>query len=222
MHHVPEDLLFLEDGMVRSRGQSEKHRIALKDLAKYALYEQGGQLIGTGSFLRSFPEYDKSSIEGFVLAPSLPDCTYIAHAAEIEIDKTTGKLKVRKYVAAQDIGIAINPVGAEAQIHGGAVQGIGFALHENMNIDEETGLPSVLDLDSYKMPAASEVPEIETIIVEGHYGAGPFGAKGVGEANIIPPAGAIANAFFAASDIRIGKLPLAPESVRDALTGRML
>jgi CO/xanthine dehydrogenase Mo-binding subunit len=198
--------LFLSGGKVRSKTDPSKV-LEFKDLVNIANTQIGGPIIGKGSFVKGFPEYDKSCINGYALCPSLPDPAYVAHAAKIEVNVETGSVKVVRYAAAHDVGTAINPAGLEGQIYGGVVQGIGYALLEKMQHDS-SAMGTSLSFNEYKIPGAGDVPEIETFIVEGHYGDGPYGAKGVGEANIVPPAGAIANAIFDAVGKRVYQLPV--------------
>src|SRR5436309_1191244 len=119
-----------------------------------AQYVIGGPILGRGSFLQDFPEYDRETVEGYTFVPSLHDPTYVAHVAEVEVDTLTGKVRVLKYVAAQDLGYCINPLGAEGQIQGGAVQGIGYALFEEM-LHDDSGLTVNPNLGEYKLPTIS-------------------------------------------------------------------
>ncbi|MDG6926583.1 MAG: xanthine dehydrogenase family protein molybdopterin-binding subunit [Nitrososphaerota archaeon] len=208
--------------------KADKHRITLKDgvatdletgrsakfseLASSALSSKGGPIVGSGAYAMEYPAYDKDSVEGHVLMPSVMDPAFVAHAVVVSVDESTGKTAVERYVAAHDVGRAINPLGVEGQIHGGAVQGIGYALYEQIHHDEG-GLTVNTDFGGYKLPTIADVPTIEAIIVEGYAGEGPYGAKAVGEGNIVPPAGAIANAIFDAVGVRVRDLPLSPEKV---------
>lgn len=209
---APKHSLFLDKGSVRSHNSSKM--IKFSELAAIANSQFGGPIIGRGSFVKGFPEYDKTCINGYALCPSLHDPTYVAHVAEVEVNLETGSVRVVRYVAAHDVGRAINPAALEGQIYGGIAQGIGYALLEKMQYDE-SGLGTSLSFIDYKIPTPSDIPQIETIIVEGHYGDGPYGAKGVGEANIVPPAGAIANAIFDAIGTRIYRLPITFEDLRN-------
>jgi CO/xanthine dehydrogenase Mo-binding subunit len=112
----------------------------------------------------------------------------------------------------QDVGKAINPIGVEGQMQGGAVQSLGIALTEGLMFDEDGRLtnPSLLD---YRKLTAADLPNLETIIVEVPSPAGPFGARGVGEPPIIPAPAAIANAVQDAVGARLTELPLSPERI---------
>ena len=101
-------------------------------------------------------------------------------------------------------------------MQGGATQGIGYALTEEM-LHDRAGVPANPNFTDYKIPTILSVPKIETVIVEGHYGDGPYGSKGIGESNIVPPAPAIANALYDATGARVRKIPLKPERVVEVM-----
>lgn len=141
-----------------------------------------------------------------------------AYFAEVEVDTETGKIKVIKVVAAQDVGRVLNRKTLENQIHGGIMQGIGFALIEERIIDEFTGKVLTTGLRSYKLPTIMDTPEIEVIVVsEGDHLISNTGVKGVGEPPIIPTPAAIANAVYNAIGVRLKDLPMTPDKVLDAL-----
>ncbi len=190
--------------------------IEFSELVKQAQYNVEGPIIGRGYFAKDFPEYKKDSLEGFFFAPSLHDPTFVAHIAYAEVNSLSGETRLIRYVAAADIGRCINTLGAEGQIEGGVTQGIGYALFEEM-LHDDTGIPLNSNFTDYKLPTIMGVPQIEPIILEGHYGSGPYGSKGIGEVNIVPPAPAIANAIYDATGARLRKLPLKPESVLEAV-----
>lgn len=133
--------------------------------------------------------------------------------AEVEVDTHSGAVKVIKYLAAHDIGRAINPQLVEGQIEGGAVQGLGFALTEDFVIDPETGAVLSDSLLTYRVPTIEDIPELETILVEDPYVGGPFGAKGVGESGIVNPAAAVANAIYDAVGVRVTSLPMSADKI---------
>ena len=141
---------------------------------------------------------------------------FAAQLARVEVDPDTGEVTLNEFVVVQDAGKAINPLGVEGQMQGGAVQSLGFALTEALLFDEQGRLtnPSLLD---YRKLTAADLPNIETIIVEVPSPAGPFGARGVGEPPIVPAPAAIANAVFDATGARITELPITPERIAMAL-----
>ncbi|GER86175.1 hypothetical protein KDW_03370 [Dictyobacter vulcani] len=141
---------------------------------------------------------------------------YAAHLAKVAVDPETGDVRVLEYVAAQDVGRAINPPAVEGQIHGGVAQGIGWALLEGFEYDEN-GQNLTATLMDYALPHSFDVPNITPILVEVPSGVGPYGAKGVGEPPVIPVAGAIANAIYDAVGVRPSEIPITPERLFTAL-----
>jgi CO/xanthine dehydrogenase Mo-binding subunit len=144
---------------------------------------------------------------------------FAAQLARIEVDPDTGEVTVHDFVVVQDVGKAINPLGVEGQMQGGAVQSLGMALTEALTYDDRGRLtnPSLLD---YRKLTAADLPDIETIIVEKPSPSGPFGARGVGEPPIVPAPAAIANADEDATGVRITTAPLTPERIALALVAR--
>jgi CO/xanthine dehydrogenase Mo-binding subunit len=141
---------------------------------------------------------------------------FAAQLARIEVDPDTGEVTLQDFVIVQDVGKAINPLGVEGQMQGGAVQSLGMALTEGLLFDDSGRLtnPSLLD---YRKLTAADLPNLETIIVEVPAPAGPFGARGVGEPPIIPAPAAIANAIQDATGARLTELPMSPERIALAL-----
>lgn len=135
---------------------------------------------------------------------------------DVEVDPETGAVKILRAVAAQDVGRAIHHDYCEGQIQGGVVQGIGWALNEEYIYDKNGRLSNPGFLD-YRIPVASDVPMIEAVMVEVPNPNHPFGVKGVGEANIIPPMAAIANAINNAIGRRLTELPMSPPRVLAAI-----
>ena len=118
-------------------------------------------------------------------------------------------------LAAHDVGRVINRMGIEGQVEGGIAQGIGYALTEEVKVEGGRILnPTFTD---YKLPAATDLPELDVSFVETNDPAGPYGAKGIGESPLIPVAAAVANAVFNATGVRITELPLTPERVLKAM-----
>lgn len=135
---------------------------------------------------------------------------------DVEVDPETGKTQILRFTSVQDAGKAIHPAYVEGQMQGGSVQGIGWALNEEYYMsDSGTMLNSSL-LD-YRMPTALDLPMIDTIIVEVPNPGHPFGVRGVGEANIVPPPGAIANAIYRAVGVRMSRLPMNPPAIMEAI-----
>jgi CO/xanthine dehydrogenase Mo-binding subunit len=142
---------------------------------------------------------------------------FSTQAAEVSVDRETGKIRVMRFVQAPDVGVAINPMAVEGQIDGGAVQGIGRAITEEVVIKDGKILnPS---LTTYLMPMAADVPSIENILVQVPTDDGPFGARAVAEPPGFGPPAAIANAIEDAVGVRIKELPLSAEKILRALHG---
>ena len=133
-----------------------------------------------------------------------------------KVDADTGCVTVGRYTAAQDVGTAIHPSYVEGQLQGGAVQGIGWALNEEYiyNAKGKLDNPGFLD---YRMPVASDLPMIETILVEVPNPQHPYGVRGVGEVPIIPPLATVGNAIARATGVRMADLPISPPRLSEAL-----
>ena len=190
--------LELKDGKVSTIEADPPKSIGFGELAAYSLSTTGGPIVGKGSFARK---------------PSTP--ALAAQIAKVEIDPDTGRIKVLKMAASQDVGFAINPMAVEGQIEGGVVQGYAWATMEEMQYNEEGNVnPGFVD---YRVPTTADLPTVESVIVEVEAPDGPFGAKGVGEPPITPTLATMANAVADAVGIRITELPMKPEKVVDAL-----
>ena len=141
---------------------------------------------------------------------------FSTQCVDIEVDPETGKITILRYTIAQDVGKAIHPSYVEGQMQGGVAQGIGWAINEEYIYDDEGHLLNASLLD-YRMPTALDLPMIETILVEVPHPAHPYGVRGVGEVNIVPPAGAVANAVYQATGVRMDKLPISPANLLEAM-----
>jgi CO/xanthine dehydrogenase Mo-binding subunit len=144
---------------------------------------------------------------------------FAAHICDVEIDPETGHVSVIRYTAAQDVGKAIHPAYVEGQIQGGAAQGIGWALNEEYIFDKNGRMENSGFLD-YRVPVASDLPMIDTVMIEVPNPRHPFGAKGVGEVPIVPPLAAVANAVRNALGVRMCDLPLSPPKVRAVIDAK--
>jgi CO/xanthine dehydrogenase Mo-binding subunit len=153
-------------------------------------------------------------IEGKVF----PDFTFGSHAVEVAVDEETGKVEVLKLVSCFDVGRAINRASVEGQIEGGTVYGLGYGLCEEVIL--EKGITLTPSFSEYLLPTSMDVPNIQTIILESGEGAGPFGARGVGEPSVTAVASALGNAVADAIGVRVYDLPLTPEKVLRALKNR--
>src|SRR5579862_2460633 len=141
---------------------------------------------------------------------------FATHICDVEVDRETGHVKILRYTAIQDVGRAIHPSYVEGQIQGGVTQGIGWALSEEYVYDKQGRLDNAGFLD-YRMPVASDLPMIDTVMIEVPNPRHPFGARGVGEVPLVPPMAAVGNAIAAATGVRLRDLPMSPPRLRAAL-----
>ena len=198
---VPAEALECKGGSVYVQ-DNPPQSVGLGQLAQLSLNARGGPIVGT------------ASLSSMSYAP-----VFNAQGAEVLVDRETGQVKVTRFVQAQDVGLAVNPMGVEGQLEGGAVQGIGRALSEELLIDADTGEVRNQSLATYLMPLALDMPEIENILVEVPSEDGPFGLRAVAEPPGFGPPAAIANAIYDAVGVRIRTLPLTAERVLAALRG---
>jgi len=141
---------------------------------------------------------------------------FSVNLADVKVDRETGKVDVTSFTAIQDAGKAIHPSYVEGQLQGGAAQGIGWALNEEYIYDENGVMENAGFLD-YRVPVASDLPMIDTQIIEVPNPTHPYGVRGVGETPIVAPLATVANAVRDAIGLRIGELPLSPPRVLEAL-----
>ena len=168
--------------------------MSFKELASQ-LEKTGGSIAGKGS-----------------INPKKVGGSFAGSICDLEIDPETGKSTILDFTAVQDAGKAIHPSYVEGQMQGGSVQGIGWALNEEYFYDKDGTMNNSSLLD-YRMPTSLDLPEINAIIVEVPDPMHPYGVRGVGEANIVPPTAAVANAMNRASGERFYNLPMNPSAV---------
>jgi CO/xanthine dehydrogenase Mo-binding subunit len=142
--------------------------------------------------------------------------SFAGNITDVEVDPETGKVTVLRFTAVQDAGKAIHPSYVEGQMQGGSAQGIGWALNEEYYVSAEGSMMNSSLLD-YRMPTSLDLPNIETVIVEVPNPGHPFGVRGVGEANIVPPPAALANAISHATGVRMNRLPMKPSTIMEAV-----
>jgi CO/xanthine dehydrogenase Mo-binding subunit len=138
-----------------------------------------------------------------------------AQAVKLRLDRETGQIEVLQVVSVHDVGKAVNPPLVIGQVEGGVVMGLGYALTEELNLDD--GRIINAEFSDYGIPVAQQVPSIRTILLESPLAAGPFGAKGVGEIGLFGIAPAIGNALSNICGVRMTELPMRPERVLAAL-----
>ena len=188
-----------EDGKaIPLNGASDKTPLTVNEIAA-KLAHTGGPLIGRAT-----------------VNPPMAGPGFGLNICDLEVDKDTGVSRVVRYTCIQDVGKAIHPSYVEGQMQGGASQGIGWALNEEYIYDKEGHLQNAGFLD-YRMPVASDLPMIDTVLVEVPNPLHPYGVRGVGEVPIVPPLAAVANAMRDATGVRFTDLPLSPPRVLEAL-----
>ena len=139
--------------------------------------------------------------------------TFGAHFVEVEVDTELGRARVTKYLAVHDCGRIMNPLTARSQIKGGAIMGIGMALHEDLVYDGRSGSPLSAGYYGARVATHRDAPEIEVLFIESDDGLGPFGAKSMGEASKVPAPAAVANAVFNAIGVRMKDLPITGDKI---------
>lgn len=205
---APRESVQFTGGLVWVSGEATEYSV--KDIIAKCRAE-GKLTLGSGYFNPATTQLDPDTGKG------IPYATYAfaAQVAEVEVDTDTGKVEVLNIVAAHDVGKAINPQNVIAQIQGGCAMGMGYALLEEVQVEQ--GKIKNPSLSEYLIPTMLDMPNVYPIIVEDEEITGPFGAKGVGEPALIPTAAAIANAIYDAIGVRFTSLPVTPEKVLAAL-----
>jgi CO/xanthine dehydrogenase Mo-binding subunit len=146
--------------------------------------------------------------------------SFCAQVAEVEVDPETGEVTLLNLITAHDVGRVLNPLGHQGQINGGIVTGLGYALMEELQVED--GRVTNLTLGDYKLPSIADLPPLRTVLVQAtgeHTGVGPYDIKAIGEVPTTPVAPAIANAVFDAVGVRIRELPITAEKVYAGLKG---
>ena len=209
---VPREDLEYRDGSVIPRGRPEQ-TMTISDIARRLLWRQGGKILSV-EYTYDPPntvQRDPKTLMGNTHSTH----SFSAQGVEVEVDETTGKINVLRVVSAHDLGRAINPQSAEGQVQGGVSTGIGYALSEHYEYDE--GQPITNTFRDYGLPRATDIPRIETILIETDDPMGPYGAKGVGQTGTLLPAPAIANAVQDALGVRLTELPMDPDRVLEGI-----
>lgn len=206
--NLPADNVSLKDGQIWH--QDEPTGTKIQDVIAQCR-SKGILTLGQGWFNPVTTKLDPLTGQG------APYATYAfaTQVAEVEVDTETGVIEVKRIVAAHDVGRAINPQNVEGQIEGGCIMGMGYALLEEVAVNQ--GRIENPALSTYLIPTALDIPEMFPVIVEDEEPSGPYGAKGVGEPALVPTAAAIANAVADALGIRLYDLPLTPEKIVAAI-----
>lgn len=211
-----DDLELLPGGQVAIKGVPQKS-VSFAAISGRAHWATGGPLIGTHSWVFDGKTFDpKRAVAVGLPFPQIGIFSFNAVVVEVEVDLLTGKVRVPRAWSACDVGRAINPTMATGQIEGAFVQGMGYALSEEMVWDgARLANPSLMD---YKIPTFAELPDtLRAYLVESIEPSGPFGAKSVGEIGINGVAAAIANGVADALGVRLRELPLSSERVLTAI-----
>ncbi len=205
-----EDDLETRDGKVFVKGSPDRC-MGIGQVVRYGLLRGGGEVVMASYFYDPPSEEMDEGFKGNLTGTLIFGC----QSVEVEVDRATGQVEVKKVVAAHDLGRAINPMSAEGQIEGGVAMALGFTTTEELIV--KNGAIQNTTLLDYRIPTVADVPPIETVLVETIDPEGPFGAKGLGETSTVPLAAAIANAVYQATGVRIKELPITPEKILRAL-----
>ena len=192
----PENVEYV-DGALQHTSDPEL-KLTFKQIAP-RLNETGGPVVGRGT-----------------VDPAGAGGSAVGNIVDVELDPETGKLNILRYTVVQDAGKAIHPRYVEGQMQGGTVQGIGWALNEEYRYDDGGRLTNGSFLD-YRMPISLDLPRIDTVVIEVPNPGHPYGVRGLGEASIIPPPSALANAIHDAIGVRLCRLPMNPVEIMKAI-----
>jgi CO/xanthine dehydrogenase Mo-binding subunit len=200
MWEIPLEDVYWEDGHAHAAGTKHGNRapLSVKDIAAEAA-NTGGPIAGHSELVA-----DGAGV------------SFATHICDIEVDPETGSSRVARYTVIQDAGKAVHPSYVEGQYQGGAAQGIGWALNEEYIYGEDGRLQNPGFLD-YRIPVCSDLPMIDTQILEIPNPNHPYGVRGVGETSIVPPLAAIANAVSNAVGVRMAHIPVSPPRILAAL-----
>ena len=193
---VDADSVDMDKGVISSKSDPE---------LSVTFAELAAQLGGSGGGISGAASVSPTGVGG----------SFAGNIVDVEVDPETGKTDVTRFTAFQDVGKAIHPSYVEGQMQGGSVQGIGWALNEEYYMNEDGGMVNSTLLD-YRMPTSLDLPMIDTVIVEVANPGHPFGVRGVGEANIVPPTPAVANALQRATGRRLFETPMNPVAITAA------
>jgi len=196
---TPEQIRF-ENGIVHANGHSMNYAEVAKEMKSM------------GQHPRAMYEYEAPKTQPLGTGGDMHFAfSFGVQAAEVEVNKLTGEVRVLRVISANDVGMAVNPLGLQGQVEGGVMMGLGNALTEDFIVED--GYVVTDRLARYRIPGIMLTPEITSIIVEHPVEAGPYGAKGVGEMCSIPTTPAITNAIYNAVGVRVDRLPVDQEVI---------
>tara|TARA_R110002111_G_scaffold114863_16_gene175850 strand:- start:696 stop:2852 length:2157 start_codon:yes stop_codon:yes gene_type:complete len=204
MWQIPVESVVWEDGTAKAMGAEHGNLppLSLKEIAAKA-GNTGGPIAG----------HHEATADG-------AGVSFASHIVDVEVDPETGKTQILRYTVVQDAGKAIHPQYVEGQFQGAAAQGIGWALNEEYIYGDDGRLQNAGFLD-YRIPVCSDLPNIDTKILEIPNPSHPYGIRGVGETSIVPPLGAIGNAISNAVGVRMNQVPMSPPRILKALDDAM-
>ena len=207
---------------IKLRGKLVEAASPLLDAPEDQVSMQNGRLVAAGrsvTIAEVVARTGGASLTGeAILTSEMPELTsFCTQIAEVHVDPETGEITVNRFITAHDIGAILNPLNHQGQVEGGMIQGLGYALMEELELED--GHISTLSFGDYKIPTSADVPVLETVLIEGDAGPAPYESKGIGESSNIPVAGAIANAVFDAVGVRITDLPVTADKVLAGLRG---
>jgi xanthine dehydrogenase molybdenum-binding subunit len=188
----------------------------IAEIAKLALHASAGApIIGVGKFLvpPTLVIPDQTKYGNISIAYS-----FGAQVAEVEVDQRTGKVKILDFLSVHDSGTILNPLLSEGQVEGGVLQGIGYALFEEIQRDKGKVIND--NFTDYRIPTISDAPHVSSFFIESPDPFGPFGAKSLGEITLVGTAPAVANAIYDAVGIRLKEIPFTPERILRAFRER--
>ncbi len=194
---ISADDIEMENGSLRSISD-QSLTMSLPEIAEQLL-DTGGPVVGSSN-----------------IDPPAIGSAYAGCIVDVDVDPDTGKTTIERFTMVQDAGKAIHPSYVEGQMQGGSVQGIGWALNEEYYMNESGEMMNTSFLD-YRIPVILDLPMIDTVIVEVPSPTHPYGVRGVGEVNLVPPPAAIANGIYRAQGVRMDKLPMNPAAVMEAV-----
>ena len=213
-HKIPiEELDIQEENVIRPKDHSVVMSFEKAVTLNYS-FNYGKQIIGRGSYNPKTTPVDFRTGAGNVSG----SYGFEAQIAEVKVNKETGEVTILKLWDAHDIGKAINPQSVEGQIEGSLAMGLGYTFSEDLQF--KNGRVCNPNFAHYRIPRSVGVPKIETLLIETNDPQGPFGAKGMGEASLLPTAAAIANAIEDAVGVRIKELPITPAKIVAALKAK--
>ncbi len=209
----PVERLGLQDGAVFVTGEPQR-RVPYERVARGGHYQPGGRTLVAEAFYDPPTTMLDKDLRGNISATY----GFAVQAVVLDVEETTGVIRVRRVASAHDVGRALNPLAAEGQIHGGIHKGLGYALAERLVVED--GQVLTASFMDYAILRADDMPELVVRLISSHEAEGPFGAKGLGESGVIPVSAAVANALHDAIGVRFTELPITPARVRAALAAR--